>query len=113
MISTTSTALAPRLRLAGRPEEIPNLSQVYDRTAHVRAHFPTWAGEPGPPQLVRDSPGVLDVCDPVEGDTYMLDGVTVDGFTRPAAWSGSTGPYDEAGRLTAPLAPGYMLGIGA
>jgi hypothetical protein len=43
----------------------------------------------------------------------MLDGVTVDDFTRPAPWSGSTGPYDEAGRLTAPLAPGYTLGLGA
>ncbi|HEY1519149.1 MAG TPA: hypothetical protein VGF91_22150, partial [Solirubrobacteraceae bacterium] len=30
---------------------------------------------------------LLEVCDPVEADTYTLDGVTVDDFTLPAAWS--------------------------
>lgn len=54
---------------------------------------------------------LLEVCDPVENYTYQLDGVSVDDFTLPAAWSGSPGPYDEAGRLSAPLAAGYALGL--
>lgn len=54
---------------------------------------------------------LLEVCDPVENVTYAIDGVSVDDFTPPAAWSGGVGPYDEAGRLTAPLAPGYTLGL--
>ena len=54
---------------------------------------------------------LLEVCDPVEQYTYPLDGVSVEDFTLPAAWSGGAGPYDEAGDLTAPLAPGYTLGL--
>jgi hypothetical protein len=63
----------------------------------------TWPGD-GVRQL-------LEVCDPVENYTYTLDSVTVEDFTLPAAWSGSSGPYDEAGRLTAPLGTGYTLGL--
>ena len=54
---------------------------------------------------------LLEVCDPVENYTYALDGVSVDDFTLPAAWSGGSGPYDEAGRLPAPLGSGYTLGL--
>jgi len=48
---------------------------------------------------------------PEVGDTEagarVPDGVIGESLARFVAWSGSTGPYDEAGRLTAPLAPGY------
>jgi len=54
---------------------------------------------------------LLEVCDPVEGYTYQIVGVTVDDFTLPAAWSGASGPYDEAGDLSAPLTPGATLGL--
>ena len=46
----------------------------------------------------------------MEDDTYALDGVPVDEFTLPAAWSGAAGPYDEAGHLLVPLMPGFTLG---
>jgi hypothetical protein len=54
---------------------------------------------------------LLEVCDPVEDDTYGLDGVSVDDFTVPAAWSAGAGPYVEAGELTTPLDQGSMLGL--
>jgi hypothetical protein len=52
-----------------------------------------------------------EICDPIEGTTYVLDGVRVDDFTLPAAWSGGPGPYDEAHTLSDPLTPGYTLGL--
>ena len=55
---------------------------------------------------------LLEVCDPVEQYTYTIDGVSVDDFTLSAAWSAApSGPYDEAGHLTAPLTPGSTLGL--
>jgi hypothetical protein len=55
---------------------------------------------------------LLEVCDPVENFTYSLGGVSVEDFTLPAAWSGApSGPYDEAGKLAAPLTPGSTLGL--
>ena len=54
---------------------------------------------------------LLEVCDPVESITYPIGVVSVEDFTLPAAWSGGSGPYDEAGELTAPLTPGYTVGL--
>lgn len=57
---------------------------------------------------------IEEVCDPVEGDTYTVDGVLVSNFVLPAFYDAapqSGVKYDFLGRLTAPMtmdAGGYM-----
>lgn len=46
----------------------------------------------------------LEICDPVEGAPYLLDGVEVENFVLPSWFlPGSAGPWDHAGVLTGPL----------
>lgn len=54
---------------------------------------------------------LLEVCDPVEDDTYELESLSVDDLALPAAWSAGAAPYDEAGQLTTPLGQESTLGI--
>jgi hypothetical protein len=42
----------------------------------------------------------LEVCDPVEGDTYEVDGISVSNFVGPRYFSAGPGPYDYLGKLT-------------
>lgn len=55
-----------------------------------------------------------ELCDPVEGDAYEIDGgVSVSNFIGPR-WAdpGGAGPYDQMGKLEAPFtmtAGGYMI----
>lgn len=60
----------------------------------------------------------LEVCDPVEGQPYAIDGVPVERFVLPSWWvAGSSGPWDftppgGAPLLSAPLsrtAQGYII----
>jgi hypothetical protein len=54
----------------------------------------------------------LELCDPVEGDSYDIDGVSVSNFVGPRWFSNGPGPYDKMGTLTAPWtmsAGGYMI----
>lgn len=54
----------------------------------------------------------LEVADPVEGDSYVIDGVRVSNFVTPRWTRPGIGPYDYLGILSAPLtiAPGgYMI----
>jgi hypothetical protein len=51
----------------------------------------------------------LEICDPVEGTSYEINGVEVSNFVLPSWFrSGAAGPYDHLGVLTSPLslAPG-------
>jgi hypothetical protein len=62
--------------------------------------------------LDADHEVALEVCDPVEGDSYEIDGVAVSNFVGPRWFSDGKGPYDFMGRLTAPrtMSPGgYMV----
>lgn len=43
--------------------------------------------------------GLLEVCDPVQLQTYPLDGVQVSDFALPAHFYGGSGPYDHMGLL--------------
>lgn len=48
----------------------------------------------------------FEVCDPVENDSYQIDGVPVSNFVFPAWFQpagAAKGPYDQMGRLTNPL----------
>lgn len=45
----------------------------------------------------------LEVCDPVQGDSYEIDGIAVSNFVGPRYFSQGPGPYDYMGSLTAPL----------
>lgn len=46
----------------------------------------------------------LEVCDPVEQQTYLIGSVEVSNFVLPAWYvEGSAGPWDYLGRLTGPL----------
>ena len=49
------------------------------------------------------SGGLVEVCDPVEDQTYQLDGVQVSDFALPSYFGAGPGPWDEADRLTGPL----------
>lgn len=42
----------------------------------------------------------LEVCDPVEGDAYEIDGVSVSNFVGPRFFSPGPGPYDQMGKLS-------------
>lgn len=46
---------------------------------------------------------LVEICDPVEGDDYTLDGVDVPDFTLPANWTGGAPPYDYLHKLHRPL----------
>jgi hypothetical protein len=64
-----------------------------------------------------DSLYALEVCDPVEGDLYLINGVQVSNFVLPAYFdatpeSGVYQPYDWCNRLKAPFtmtAGGYLI----
>lgn len=46
----------------------------------------------------------LEVCDPVEADTYDVDGVEMSNYVTPAFFDPhGTGPYDALGKLTKPF----------
>jgi len=54
----------------------------------------------------------LEVCDPVEGDAYEIDGVSVSNFVTPRWFRGGPGPYDWMQKLEGPFAMtpgGYMI----
>jgi hypothetical protein len=53
----------------------------------------------------------LEVCDPVEGDAYVIDGVSVSNFVGPRYFSAGPGPYDWMRKLSAPfsMSPGGYL----
>jgi hypothetical protein len=62
--------------------------------------------------LDADHEVALEVCDPVEGDSYEIDDVAVSNFVGPRWFSDGDGPYDFMGRLTKPrtMSPGgYMV----
>jgi hypothetical protein len=53
-----------------------------------------------------------EACDPVEGDSYEIEGITVSNFVGPRWFSDGPGPYDFLGRVLAPftMTPhGYMV----
>lgn len=53
-----------------------------------------------------------EVCDPVESDSYPIDGVLVSNFVGPRWFSAGPGPYDWLRTLTQPFtmaAGGYMI----
>lgn len=54
-----------------------------------------------PSDSIRWRFGLLEVCDPVEGWTYQLDGVPVSDFVLPSYFNGGAGPWDQAHDLTA------------
>ncbi len=72
-----------------------------------------------PANLWADSPDgsdvALELCDPVEGDTYEIDGVSVSNFVYPAYFDPNAQKgekFDFMGKLTAPftMTPGgYMI----
>lgn len=45
----------------------------------------------------------LEIADPVQNWTYLVDGVPVSDFVRPAFYTRAVGPYDWAVRLERPL----------
>lgn len=53
-----------------------------------------------------------ELCDPVENDSYQIAGINVSNFaTKNWFVAGSTGPYDQLGKLTKPFqldSGGYM-----
>jgi hypothetical protein len=54
----------------------------------------------------------LELCDPVEGDSYEIDGVAVSNFVGPRWFSDGNGPYDWMGNVHGPCAMspgGYMI----
>ncbi len=56
-----------------------------------------------------------EVCDPVQGDAYDIDGVTVSAFVGPQWWRGGSGPFAFAGASALDCQPlslrpgGYMI----
>lgn len=51
-------------------------------------------------------PGGREVCDPVNGSTYKIDGVLLADFVYPSYYLlGSAPPWDHVGALNAPLIP--------
>ncbi len=45
-----------------------------------------------------------EICDPVSGSTYLIDGVRVSDLVYPSFYrAGSKGPWDYVGIVTAPL----------
>jgi len=58
----------------------------------------------------------LEVCDPVEAPSYLIDGVAVSNFVTPAWFDpgATTGPFDQLGLLAGPfgvLPAGYVVYI--
>lgn len=69
--------------------------------------YATWWGD-GP----TGEEHALELCDPVEGDAYDVDGVSVSNFVGPRWFSQGAGPYDWLRKLTEPFsmtAGGYMI----
>ncbi|MHB8107866.1 MAG: hypothetical protein ACYDH4_10640 [Candidatus Cryosericum sp.] len=55
-----------------------------------------------------------EACDPVEGDSYAIDGIAMSNFVGPRWFSGAAGPYDKLGVCKAPFTlssngNGYMV----
>jgi hypothetical protein len=66
-------------------------------------------GDPACTGYATTGKGILvaqEVCDPVEGDGYEIDGVQVSNFVLPSWFNPHmhTGPFDHLGKLTAPFA---------
>lgn len=53
----------------------------------------------------------LEACDPVQGDSYEIDGIKVASFVGPRWFRGGDGPWDYLSKLKAPLtmSPGGYL----
>jgi len=54
----------------------------------------------------------LELCDPVENDSYEIDGIAVSNFVGPRFFSAGPGPYDWMGKLFTPFsmsAGGYLI----
>lgn len=47
--------------------------------------------------------GLLEIADPVQNWTYLVDGIPVSDFVRPAFYTRAVGPYDAASRLEGPI----------
>jgi hypothetical protein len=64
-----------------------------------------WAGYDGKKMVA------LEACDPVQGDSYEIDGIKVASFVGPRWFRGGVGPYDYLSKLSAPLtmSPGGYL----
>jgi hypothetical protein len=106
------------------PEDLP-IGKVFVRTSEqdgvswtsVASHeLLEMLGDPTI-NLLADMSGdveyVYEVCDPVEGDSYQIDGVEVSNFVTPKWFedNGNIGPWDFLGKTTKPLeltAGGYQ-----
>ncbi len=91
-------------------ELLEQLADPYCATCAVVAFGPG-SGRHG---HVSNAAVEYEVCDPVENDQYMIDGVPVSNFVLPAWFqpaTGAVGPYDYLQKLHAPLtmtAGGYI-----
>lgn len=74
--------------------------------------------DPDAGEWYEDMDGALyarEVCDPVQGDAYDIDGVTVSAFVGPRWFRGGAGPYAFAGAQPLDIQPltlrpgGYMI----
>ncbi len=68
-----------------------------------------WASQvnlPDSPLMVA-----LEVCDPVEGDSYDIDSIAVSNFITPEWFRAGVGPYDHLSKLATPnaMSPGGYL----